>query len=205
MKSSGMPALVVLRVQEVLEEVGLLAREGQRHADELRLGLHRAHGRDHGVVEPRVGLGREVALQVRLVQDLPVGNRVVMARLVPLPQLVGEAALRVPGEEARVVVRHLLEGRIAEVAPLGVGPGHPVGVAGYTAGLSDLNIHCGMVLKFSIDGMPLGRLQEVDGHGVDHREVPRGLAVLGRLELRDSEPRVRKPRHVADVVGPQVA
>ena len=127
-----------------------------------------------------------------------------MARLVALPQLVREAALRVPGEQARVVVRHFLEGGIAEVAALGVVPDRLLRIGRVGDRLLGLHHPLGDGAEVQHGGVALGRLQEVDGHGVDEREVPRRLAVLGRLQLRHSQARIGQPGHVADVVGLEV-
>ena len=175
----GNARLVVLRVQEVLEELGLLGGLGQRHPHELQPGLHAAHGFHHRVVEARVGLRREAVLEVHLVQDFPVRDRVVMARLVALAELVGESSLGVPGQESRVVVRHLLEARIVEVAPLRVVPDRLVRVGGIGDGLLGLHHPLRNGAEVQDDRMAFGRLEEVDGHGVDEREVPGRLPVLG--------------------------
>ncbi len=204
MKSRGMPGAWFFGSRKYSKKSGCWDGKRQRDAPELRRGLHAAHRRHHRVVEAGVGLGGQVSLQVGLVQHLPVRDREAVARLVPLAELVGEAPLRVPGQESRVVVRHLLEGRVAELAPLGVVPDRQVGIRGIGDGLLGLDHPLGDGAEVEHDGMALGGLQEVDRHGIDEREIPGRLPVLRGLELGHAQPRVGQPRHVADVVRLEV-
>jgi hypothetical protein len=191
MKSSGMPGLWFAWFRKYSKKAGF--------------PLGNAHGLDHRVVEARVGLRVRRVFQVGLVQHLPMRDLVVVAGIVALAELVRESTLRVPGEEPRVVVRDLLEARVARRAPLRVGPGHPVRIVGIRDGLVALVQPRGDRAEVEDHRVALGRFQEVDGHGIDEREIPRRLPVLRRFQLRHAELRVRKPRHVADILGLKVA
>ena len=61
-------------------------------------------------------------LKINFVQNLPVRDRIVVARLVPLAEFIREASLGVPGEQPGVVLGHFLHSRVAEFSPLFIIP-----------------------------------------------------------------------------------
>ena len=73
---------MVLRIEEVLEELGGLGGIRHRDADELHGWIDLMDGAGDSVVFGRVLLGRRLVLEIRFVQDLPVADLVVMWRVV---------------------------------------------------------------------------------------------------------------------------
>ena len=61
-----------------------------------------------------------------------------------------------------------------------------------------------MVLKLRIVRVSLGRLEKVDGHRINEREIPGGFAILWRFEFGDSKLRIRQPWHVTHIVRPEI-
>ena len=94
-------------------------------------------------------------LELDFVQHFPIGNGVVIAGFMPLAEFVGKSALCIPGEKAAVVVADLFHAGIAEFGALRVIPYRLVRIGRVATGLSVLNIHCGMVLKFRMTEWPL--------------------------------------------------
>jgi hypothetical protein len=137
MKSRGTPGLWFLWSRKY-SEVVRIRRHGQRQPNELHVRLHLLHRSNHGVVETSVGLGVDVVLEFNLVQYFPVRNWVVVARLVVLAKLIGEAAARVPGKQASIVIGNLLHAGIAQLSAFFVVPRNLVRVRRIRPGLVGL-------------------------------------------------------------------
>ena len=53
-------------------------------------------------------------------------------------------------------------------------------------------------------GVALGRLEEIDRYRIDQREVPRSFSIRRAFQFRHTEPWVRHPRNVANIVSLKV-
>ena len=67
-------------------------------------------------------------LEFNFIEDLPIGNLIVMPGVPTLTVFVCESTLRVPGEETSEVVGRFLHRRIPQFSSLGVVPEDLVGV-----------------------------------------------------------------------------
>ena len=192
---------VILGVEEVLEILRLRSGDGQGHADELRVGIDLAHGLDRGVIDGRVSFRSSLVFKFRLVQNLPVGDRIMEAGIMALAEFVSETTLGVPGEQASKVFARFFTAGIAELGALLVVPDRFVRVSGVVDGLVGLVHPLRKGAEVQDDGMAFGCLQKIHCHGINQRKVPRGLAVSGWFQFGNTKPRIRQPRHVANVVG----
>ena len=119
------------------------------------------------------------------------------------PDLIREAALRVPLKEPRVVLRCLLHRWITQRTSLGVIPRRLPWIRRIAHRLCSAEQPCGHRAEVHHHWMAFGGMDEVFHHGIDQRKVPRGLSIGWRFKLCNSKPRIRQPRHVANIVGAQ--
>ena len=195
---------MVLMVQEILKVSRTEAWQSQGQTYELRLrrGLvNRAHYR---VIALGVLLGGHLVLKVDLVEHLPHGQLVVVARLVAHSVLIGKAAVHIPTDEAAVVVAQFFASGIAQFSALRVVPDGLVGVDRTGDGFARFEDPGGNGAEVHDGRMALGSREKIFGHGVDEAEVPTGLLVRGRLQLGHGQPRVGQPRYIAHIVGAQI-
>ena len=120
-------------------------------------------------------------------------------------ELVDEAALGVPGDQARVVVGQLLQRRVAQLGALGVVPDRLIGVGGVGHRFIGLEHPLRDGAEVEDHRVRRGGIQEVDGHGIDERKIPARFARGGRLELGHGELRIRQPGDVADIIRAELA
>ena len=114
--------LVMRGIEEVLEEFRHARRQGQRHAHESGLGADPVDGADHPIVNLAILRRRHLMLKFHLVEDLPDGDLVVMARVVAPADLVGEPTLGVPADQAGIVIGQFPAARISQLGSLAIVP-----------------------------------------------------------------------------------
>ena len=128
----------------------------------------------------------------------------MIAGVVALAELVGEAALRVPREQPCVIAGNLLHAGIAQFGSFLVLPCDLVRVPRVGHRLVGLIHPLGNGAEVENHRVSFRGLEKVDGHRIDHGKVPGSRPILGRLQLRNPQFRVRQPWHIADVIGSQV-
>ncbi len=144
-------------------------------------------------------------LKIRLVEHFPVVDLVMVAGLVEGAELVGEAALRVPGHQAGEVFAQFLQRRVAQLVALLVVPGRLVGIIRILGRLLGLEHPGRDGAEVQRDRMPAGGFEEIDGERVDQGEIPTGFAVRGGLQLGDGVARIREPGYEAHIVRAEAA
>ena len=176
----GHARFVVFVVEEIFEVVGL-DRRGQSQAHELCVRLNFLHGEYDLIVEPGVRLDINVMLEFDFVQDLPVRDRVVIAGLMAFAELVGEPAFRVPRQQPGVIIGNLLHAGIAQLGSFFVFPGDLVRVGGVGHRLIGLVHPLGNGTEVENHRVTFGGFEKIDGHRINHGEIPRGFAIFGRF------------------------
>ena len=199
---NGDAGLVIFVIQEVFNEFPGFTAQPHPHASNPRIGA--VDGLYNGVVDSRISLGRHAVFAIDFVENFPIIDLVVMVGVVALPEFIRESALRVPTHQARVVIPHFLQTGIAELRSLLVVPGYLVGIAGISHGLIGLEHPGGNRAEIDDYRVPGLGIHQVFHHGVDQREVPGSLAILGRFEFGNTELGVRQPRHVANEISSQL-
>ena len=187
-------------VEEVLEHLRMRAGSRQRQADELGFGRHGMDGRHHGVIARGIVLAATSSCSKSgSLKTSQYGILKWKSEVCRLPLPVRETALGIPAHQARVVIGEILQAALAQFLALGVIPNRFVGIGRISHRLIGLEKPRGNGAEVQDGGVAFGGVEEIDGHRVDERRVPRA-----RLEFGDRQFRVRKPGDVADVLRAQI-
>jgi len=143
-------------------------------------------------------------LNIGFVEHFPVRDLEAVIGGMPLAELVGESALRVPTHQAGVVLAQLFQASLSQLGALGVTPEDLVGILGPGDRGFRLEQPGWNRAEIQDHRVPCGRLQEVERHWIDEAEVPGSSLAGGRLQLRDGQPRIGQPGHIPDVIGAQL-
>ena len=135
-------------------------------------------GRYHGVVQACVCLRRYRMLVLRLVENLPVIDLVMMAGVVTVAQFVGESSMCVPAHQPGVVIADFLHAGIAQLRPLFVTPVDFIGIAWRIDRFVGAEHPLRNRAEIQHHRMTVGGVQKIQNEWIDQRKIPE--RVIGR-------------------------